>query len=473
MTKRNGNYLLPPTPGRSLRRSSMSGVVPGNLSVQTANRLLDLAQRGAARVIQRQWRNYRSQKASGASKFNPRGIKFFNGIGFKTGKKKPQMKFYSRPVPGNTAGGDLRKKWSKAPSKNLFRHGCTLQREVGNVVTDSDCVYIGHGIPTQELHSMVWRAILKQLFEQAGIQIQSFDKDVVIDSADTATTHTLRLSYYKDVEAQTWISIVISPIAAGSTITNIATQLITAVSANFTTNLADGDKPKFTHLRYIQTNTARPTENEYIAGIYLEHYNVVVDHKSHLKFQNITPAGNAAALDEDRYNAQNVESVTLTGKAYKRDQWANCFEITRKTTGAGSSSGLLANQLTGIIVNTYAGLQVSGEETFSKPPPAWMLGCKKQEKVTVNPGKIFRDTILFSTKISLNKLMGLICDLVKTNDYGKEVEFGISHVFALEKMLDMRLVGDSNITLGYEIDYTLKVNGYYKKPPAIPLVDID
>ena len=448
-----------PTPGSSSRRRNRPGWTVSPSTLRTVSRLLDLGTRAASGFA----RSYNSVKKPGMATSRA-SIK-------KIRKKIDAGSLYLRSVPGNTAGGYLRKKWKKAPSKNLFRYGAILNMESGGVVQNSECIYVGHGIPAQEVVKGAWRAIIKQLFEQAGLQIQSIDKDAVVDSADTGTQHILRLQYFKEVEAQTQITVIIN-LAAGNTISQIVDGLLTGLQSSFTSNLADGDKPKFHLIRYLQQNIARPIEVEFISCIYLEHYNLFVEHTSYLKMQNITPAGNAAAVDEDRYATTNVEAVTLRGKAYKGPHWSNCFEITRKTTGAGSSSGLLANATTGLIVNTYAGLQVSGEETFAKPPPAWQLGCKKEEKVTVDPGKVMRDKIYFKTKISLNKFMGLFCDHVKTGDYIKEVEFGLAHVFALEKMIDMRLSADGDVTVGYETDYTLKINGYYKKPPTIPLTDI-
>lgn len=422
-----------------------------------------------ARATRRMANNSRNVGNGGPSKFNPRP----KNRKVKKSRKKFTRNKYLHGVPGANSGNYIRKGWKKAVSKNSFRNGITLIRETGSIISDADCVYLGHGPPMREMVNGVWRQVLKQLFEQAGLQIQSFDKDVVIDSADTATNHTIRLTYYRDVEIKSQTQIVLSNIPPGSTITQIADGLITAIQTSLAANLADGDKPIFTHLRYIQQNIARPTENEYIACMFLETYNVTFEHKSYLKMQNITPAGNAAALDEDRFASTNVEAVTLRGKAYKNAKWKNCFSLIRKSNSGGGSQGLLANPLTSIISATYTDLLITGEETFSKPPPAWQLGAKKEEKVSLEPGKIMRDKVYFSTKIGLNKFHALVCELIKTNDYSKEVDFGISHVFALEKMIDMRLAGDANITIGYEVDFTLKVKGQYKKPPTMPLVDVD
>lgn len=385
-------------------------------------------------------------------------------------------------LPGNKPGGYLRKRWSKGPRK--FRAGSFTKREYGTIVSDPECLYLGHGLPQSEIFKGVLRCIIKELFDIAGCQISDLLNDPIIDGADTADDHFLYWEYFENFETKLSKSIT-TTLGPGETVVTAADKVLADFTISFNSNLAQGFKPIFRRVRYIQSNKVTGSEKDWTAQLFLHDYSCKIQYQGYLKMQNVTPAGSSViATGEDNMSASNVEAVTLHGRAYTTPEWKNGFLIKRRTASSSGNQGLIVNHSTGVILAQSNDLNLNtNSEMFKQPPPGWVFGSKKIEKISIAPGKVYRDKINFYTYISFNKYMSIICDAVKMSynattptsplldlGFSRELNFGIAHLFAFEKMLDMRPASAPQITVGYEMDYTVKVGGYYKKPPVQPLV---
>lgn len=382
---------------------------------------------------------------------------------------------YSGRIPGNLPGGYLRKRkrWLKAPPLKSLKYGAMLKYETGSTINDSECVYIGHGLPIEQTWLMVVRELIKDLFEEGGFLVADLNTDEVIHSGDTGNTHEISISYYSSTIEETLTEVTINP-PAGSTIYSIAASLITALETSLGSVMFQSAVPIFHRLRYTKYVTASVNVRTNVANLWLDKYSLNIYFKSNLKMQNITPAGAATAeTGEDRYSAGDIENVTLYGKGYKTPGWQNYFPLLNRVSKTATSTGLVSNYDTGLILNTYSSISqaTGGNENYKKPPSPQYLGANKFDKVVVPPGKVYRDKILWNTTIGLNKYMAIMTNSIKDSFLNaSNVKLGLAHVFAFEKMIDMRIATDSNVTIGYEIDWEMKVKGKSVKPMTTPFV---
>lgn len=390
-------------------------------------------------------------------------------------KKNNEYKLYiPKRIPGNVMGGPLVRRFRKGTG-GKYRDACILRRERGATYDDPNCVYIGHGMPVNELYKQAWRAVVKKLFELTGNRVQSIERDPLVDSGDTADLHQLFIEFWVNQKTTTSTSFTVN-IAVSDTVVSIADKIITAVQTAFSA-VADHDVPHFRRIRYITTDVATGLQKQFVAQMFLEDFHLDIMHKSTLRMQNITLAGNVSApeANEDIASKDNLEAVALRGKCYKTDTWQNGFQLPYKITQTTGDTSLQAEAQLGVILNKYDNLKTTGTsmETYSKPPPAYLLGTKSYANVvSFNPGKIRVDKINFETTMKFNKFIQLIKPSIRSGDWNQIHKIGIAHLFAFEKALDFRTT-DSPIILGYEVDYTLSVNGTLRKPKQVPLVNID
>lgn len=367
----------------------------------------------------------------------------------------------------------------KSKRKKWARDSIVIRAEQGGIIEDNECLYVGHGLPVEKMFRSAVAAMLKKGFDsRGGYDIQDPLRDLVFDSGDTEfTSHALIFEYFKDAEDKGTYSFTVS-LAVTDTLMGIADKVILGMYTAFNAlPLADTEIPKFVRVRQVDTDSVG-TMKKYNWSLNLQYFNIYIDHVSYLKFQNITkPGSTIGATGEDPESSGNIEAVTMNGRIYKTEKWKNCFVLARRSPGTNANDkGLMVDPLGGFISQTATNM-ATADNDFRKPPYPYQLGVRKFNKVHIPSGKIFRDKYKFRTKIGFNTLIEKLLNGIRNNvaldttKFHIELDIGGAHVLALEKMMDFR-TDDWKVTIGYEVDYTLKVSATAKKPPTRPIIEL-
>lgn len=356
----------------------------------------------------------------------------------------------------------------KRQTINGMRWSCIERLETGSSINDVECVYLGHGVANNRVMQDILAALFVEGARMNGIECQSFTEDRLVQPEDTANTHQITVVYLRDEKEQQAQNFQFN-LAVGDTCADAATKMLTAMATTFGA-LTDLQKPKLINIRYVKFNTVTTGERQVVFQVNLQYTKFVVDYTSYIKWQNITKPGLVAALTgTDPTSIGNVEAVTLHGRKYTFGEWSNQVELNKRgNAAAGTNNGIIVNPSNGIVKTGSAAIGAPTGQ-FQKPPYAYEVNAKKAEKVIVPSGQIYRDKLSFKSTMYLNKYLDIFLDAIRVNTiagYESKMNYGMIHLFALEKMLDFRAGTDHPIEVGFEVDATIKVGVTYKRPPA-------
>lgn len=384
---------------------------------------------------------------------------------FKQPKSKPQTTQRPKQMMSQTTKtkyrttGTLRGKLPtqfKKQTDEFKSRGVVMRQESGGVITDSQCIYIGHSTCPQNLVIRnVCRALLKTLVRKCGQTISSFE-------VQPESGYMYATLDHRDPAALTdW------------------TQKIQALSGTF-----DNMASLIQNLLFTAQVTATPQEfgrlaiyhSPYSTGTYqkadaeidLRQYKLFFDIKSVLKVQNET----LASATEGDPNADEIDNITnnpLTGMIYSNlGKWANYLTYRDgkfKTSSSVSPLGpeLVANRQNGVLSATSTS---SSTSELKKPPlRAYQFGCKRQGLVNLEPGAIKYSNLHFTASMYFNTWAMKFTDPNWSQAEDYKIAFGNCALIGLEKSLASRQVGASTIKVGYQIDNTFKVYGSSVQPP--------
>lgn len=382
-----------------------------------------------------------------------------------------------------SAGRFARGKPKRSKVSKYNMKGSVKVAERRGVATDSQCLYIGHGVaPTEALYSAC-RGVIKKLFQKGGLNVVNFQNTPIVD---TGKAFQLKIAYSPRAPAQNIFD-------ANIYMTTTGTIGATNVPISY-----DTFAQNFANL--IRTETvSRNTDDKAVLQIfsielYLVSYNggspttvpmstlegdqlfLEIDVTSTLQIQNRTLASTGTNGVEQL--ATNIENNPLRGKIYYSKKWGNAIQLNYRQTGLSNFTGLIVDPLEGIF--TESGTDMANQSTdskymFQKPPPAWMFNAMKSSNISLAPGRIKYDSVKFKAKLKFNTFLSKINKLLCNADLDElvEVPFGKLHMLAFEKLMDTGEDGEPSVDIGYEITQTYKSFVTERKRRSAPIVFIE
>ena len=436
---------------------------PGNGSGATSSKSMPLrrlipakrSRRGTSRVPRKKRRTYRVKNRRVARTYRRRKLAL--------GAKRIRV--------------GVRAKLSKAQ-----KYGCVRKIELGGLVEDPDCVYVGHNTqPGIELVKMWARAITRALLRKAGMGCTAWEQPIPFASTTTDNSQmTLKVFYRQnggsvnttmpvtsggDTEATPQIAI--TPL---STMRNISTSLYGQFQ-----NIIGADRDAI--LTRIELHTSDPSVAvaKFTCGSSRVHFRV----HSKLVIQNRTRAGPTENLATELVN--DVTNNPLVG--YRYGTKGTGFRVRNISAATDPDSN---NQVgTGFFGNNSTGLITArSQSTNILPSKKPLYGSDFQGRVTVNkiqvlPGGIRTDTLNDSRSYSFNYMWTRFKeDTSKATtgnaQSGREYFYqGKCSMVGLEKLCNTRDANEPDVVLGYELTktYHMYVTGTETKM-CLPLVDI-
>jgi len=334
-------------------------------------------------------------------------------------------RFTNRRFPRQRAG-------TAAKGENYYAtHGVTDTMEISGIVSDPNCVYLGHSSfsSTRLLESAIM-SILRKLYI-AGISIDFDSISGTIDYANGSSAgHTLTVDWRnRDGTAGDFVW----SVPAGQSMYNIATGAVGAVFKG----ACELDR-QLTRIKLSDNGTNITRASLDLTKTTIEYYA-----KSEMKIQNVTISNTAS--DE----ADDVNNVPLVGRNYEFKNWY-------PTTNSASNSMLVnsVNQFLGLTLARSFELPIA----FSEPPPsAVFTGCIKSEKTRLQPGNIKSDWLIDRGSMSLDRFLQALDfeDQFTVLTRTRKPKIGRHSMMALEKVISIS--GTLPIKVFYEVNHFVGV----------------
>lgn len=200
-------------------------------------------------------------------------------------------------------------------------------------------------------------------------------------------------------------------------------------------------------IRFNGFTMARTDSFNQEVSIKLSDFYVAIEAKSSYKMQNRSRNALGSEADE-------VDNVPIHGKVYSlkgsgsvfRDinRFANCHPVIDKLTGLRAING--DSDSTQALREVVDGVDI--------------VGNPKPRKITVNPGEIKTSVLKWTIKLNLDTLGKHISE-VKNSSYPR-VMLGRSRLISVEKIIGTNEVGETAMSIFYELNIDFTVSYRYK-----------
>jgi len=334
-------------------------------------------------------------------------------------------------------------KGKKVRGDYFARNGSVLKYESGNVVSDSNCVYIGFTTnPIGMTNRAVCRAVVKQLMQQVGADVIRWDEawpfstdmGLFVDFLTDPTDATLNSNYTSIPHNTTF-----------SELANIINDACSGIMVSAQGALIQRIK--------LFENYGTPGDR-CIAQIWANRFYVDLESHGDIAIQNRSLGADGSAQTTD------ISNNPVIGRTYTG--YGNYFGV-RVSTNASVLSPFM-----GSFGEPSFG--VSSAENNSpvtrKPIDAKDLrGCKTSSPVTVEPGAIRKGYLTFKKSFNLQKYWSQVALTIKqsqTEPKGVVSRLGKIYMIGVEKLLNDR-VSEGVVSLSYECNLTMKCAGRYSK----------
>lgn len=347
------------------------------------------------------------------------------------------------------------------------QHGIVFKNEIGGIVTDPKCAYIGHSTDMRWIsHRVFWEAMIRKLLKKTGVDISRVEQQGPgpVFWKESTIQHGIVVYWYDSSDEK--LTGVKSFTVDGADLTvkqaaeNIAVTLYPLVQA----------KPDwvFDRLELVQRLEGVAFGNRN-GSLMARTAKLNMKCCSTLRLQNQT-AGIGTTGDEE--NANEVNNNPLIGKKY-----------------VGSKSGFLPTTRVGTLIGTYNGFTPQGEglinpnnppfedpTLYNKPPTGGQFQyCSGTSKVYLGPGQVkssfvthtFKGTAtqwLQTQRRVIAELGGLLLNSPNANTFNY---VGKCAMFALERVIDTR-TSEPDIKLGFQLASTCMALVTYTDKHFVP-----
>jgi hypothetical protein len=416
---------------------SLSPTARRSLSAATRARLAQMGRTVAGRALSR------VVPYVGAASSAYDVYKFAKGL--RANRKAKIQKAYVRKgrkgASNSKSAGFLSNAPSMAPSKQemYMDKGVVATLEQGDVVTNLRAVtYLAHSTnPRDSTINIAIGAILKKLFNKAGIKIKNWDWDI-LDGANIPAR--IEIVYKeRDGGARARHPILMPVTKTLRTMVNdFKAWLDTFTPGNFPT--------QFLELQYFHDIGTLGSSRLVAYEIDLQSVSLHLYCRSHMKIQNRTV--NTPVNDQ----ADDVDNVPLYGRHFTVNGNGSMFRD--YPDGGNTTPYLTTDKLWGVL--NYSVLAADTNTTLYQEVPlkSQLTGVKEHGNIHMDPGEVKTSSIAHEATISWNGLVQRYyskAGLNVTNKDAQRFTFGKTRILAMEKMINaVAVVADNAPRIAYE-----------------------
>lgn len=401
-----------------------------------------------------------------------------NDVGKGKKRRRPSSSSTKRGRRATVVHGKTGPKFKRARRTKLSKfakYGMQMQYEYRDSVTDPQCVYLGHGVPIDQLYKTVIYSVVKRLFLDAGIEIENFD--AIIQRGATAPTG---FRYYVDIYF--WDNV-------GSTdltriqyvhdytqnkesyvdmVDRIVEVIDTALSAGAVLPVFD----KFE--LYIGNSTER---YDCLARLPLADCRFTMEFKGKLSIQNVTTASGGEG--DSKLSTDRIDINPVKGLKYESINQTNCILPKIRNENTTAAWGAFMVELdsghfqlgAADLAGTFSTFKNGMNSGYYKPPNPRSFHAVKCTSARIEPGEIRMNYLKWGTSLKFQRFMELIHDQVVNRAGTSFVKLGKVAMFAFEHALCQAT--ESPIKLDYQCDWTLGCRLYYRKVASVPMVRVE
>lgn len=327
-------------------------------------------------------------------------------------------------------------------------HGSVWKGETGDVVTDNNCVLVGHStVACDSVGKSVFRAIVRMGMEKARFPIQSFEKP-------NGFIHEIR--FFDSLSSDT-LSLISAP--AGGTYQNVAELLYAAMLNAMATTVND-----IKWYSYVVKSGSTQ-----LCILFLQDVMMDLRFESNLIVQNRTVANLTG--DAQTTNAENVANNPLVGRFYTGTGNSVIFKSRDDDV---TKDDVIGTNLFGEFARAGSTLPISGRMPLSDDD---FSGYLKSRRVYLQPGELKKNFLVTHYKMDFQQVMLKMYQVFKQlgSNYLAQpntvTTFGRRAFFMFEKCLNSR-VDEPSISVGYEVNMTVMSSCYQRHHVIPPLLDI-
>lgn len=339
----------------------------------------------------------------------------------------------------STSGGRLKTSKYKITKrqKNSMKGVEQTYERASEISTTQQVAWVGHvSAAANDVLVLMWRAIIKQLFAKANVNIRNLFDDVKLAPYSLTQGDQVTVCFDTSDGVQTLVNSIVPGTAW------IFDQFVTIFYSNASLRAPD------VKLKYIMF---KPSENALGAfsdppttRLDLDHMYIKLYTKSSMKIQNRSVNASGA-------NSENVDNVPVYGRSYG-GTGTGAVQLAGINTAVATQ--LIGDSTTGFIAGSSAdpGLQEPIHQMYFQY-------VSQKGKVHMDPGYIKTSVLYHKQNYSLNRLNQMISQIT-TNTKQRNV-FGKFRFFGIERMLDTALLASpATITLGIEINTYMNASLY-------------
>lgn len=357
---------------------------------------------------------------------------------------------------GRDAGKFRRPKKFKA--NKFVQSGAILKTDTGDIVSDAECVYVGHHtMPVVQLYRVIWFSIVRLFAKKAKLDFIQWDQDILPNMPVGAAP--IRVEVEWKAQEGTANGVPIQLIMVGRSWRALADELKDIVAPIFD----DGTDAMIESIRF-GTDASGHTGDVVLRGTDIS---IQVVGNSVMTLQNRTNSGTAAG--EDHSGILDVAHNPLRGKIYSGRGSTAAIKDGETTIASGLTSPVF-DVTTGVMKfeSDSASHNAGIINLLKKPPlPGIFRRVTKSAYVKLQPGEIkksvcsskyvFRlNTWFRNMKPQLRALAGGGFTNPTDFPYGKNTFFG------LEKECDIGGASEPEITVGFEHTLTMSAVASHK-----------
>lgn len=333
---------------------------------------------------------------------------------------------------------------SRSYNYKLATNGVTYTKEEQNVITDAQCVYLGHTTSNyQQFAKYFSHAILKCICKERGIDIVAWSDPAV----GYAAVDTFTVAYQTTPISA--VTNAVYPVVAADVVSYdaLATSLWINLWFPLVNNIANMSNKGILKVYAWQRGTEMTSINLATALIH-------VTSKASMKMQNRTVT-NVTDIEAD-----DVTNCPLQGRIYE-----------------GVGSAMYPKEICAFQPpDRVSGYTFFGATTTSlnePPQPYYFNGVKKSSKISIMPGAIKTSSLYNKNVMGVTRFWRIMAAVYNTasDDY-HSVPFGKFRYIALERVIGNIGAEAQPITVGFEHQICLNMMVTHRKSSySSPIVD--
>lgn len=405
----------------------------------------------------------RSRRVSSSSQSSSRSwVNQLIDSGNSTGTQTMMNRSGGIPIHHSTSGGKFRKAVSNPStlSAKYSKSGFVYDQTIGGVVTDANCVYIGHtSYPCDRTLYIMCCAFIRALLRNVNIDIESMDSVI----PTMISFNNMRVE---------WIDGTNTTVGQDFSLVGNPSVFALAGSLYDMFRQAIANNARRYYQRVILTTGVGETSGQLYAQFNLAATKVNICNSSYIKIQNNTQDGTNTSPDAENVNAVPLEGFSYFGKGNFTGIKDYILKFAAGDATQTNPLEITAEPSIGVMTlrapNSPYNSGIASPKEYENPPIArTMKNCTGSAFNVLEPGVIKTDKLMTKVNCTLNQfLQSNYINGYASNNTLEAGQFNRSKrghfkLFALEKKLFSSTADKCSVR--YEVNQFLRSSVYIPK----------